>query len=371
MSSKRDYYEILGVERQASDAELKSAYRKLALQFHPDRNPGDRSAEEKFKEAAEAYEVLHDPRKRQIYDQYGHAGLEGTGFTGFGGFEDIFSSFGSIFEDLFGIRGGRHGTRGRAQRGSDLRYDLRLSFMEAAFGVEKFLEVEKRDVCPVCGGTTCEPGTEPEVCSQCQGSGQVTRSQGFFTLRTTCPRCRGAGQIVSHPCTHCRGAGQVNTVRRVSVKIPAGVDTGSRLRLSGEGEAGIGGGPPGDLYVIVHVEPHDFFKREGQDVICQVPVSMVQATLGGEIKVPTLDGEKALQIPKGTQFGDVFRFRGVGIPSLRNGNRGDQIIQVLVRTPTGLNRKQETLLRQFAAIEEGKLGSKLKNMLKGSEKADN
>jgi molecular chaperone DnaJ len=371
MSTKRDYYEVLGVGRQASDAELKSAYRKLALQFHPDRNPGDHTAEENFKEAAEAYEVLRDPRKRQIYDQYGHAGLEGTGFTGFGGFEDIFSSFSSIFEDLFGIRGSRHGSRGRAQRGSDLRYDLGLSFMEAAFGAEKSIEVEKRETCPVCQGTGCEPGTQPETCSQCQGTGQVTRSQGFFTLRTTCPRCRGAGQIVTHPCAHCRGAGQVNTVRRVSVKIPAGVDTGSRLRLSGEGESGIGGGPAGDLYVVIHVEPHDFFKREGRDIICQVPVSMIQATLGGEIKVPTLNGEKALQLPKGTQFGDVFRFRGAGIPSLRNGDRGDQIIQVLVRTPTGLNRKQENLLRQFAEMEDGKLGSKLKNMLKGGAKAVN
>jgi len=338
MGNKRDYYEVLGVGRQASDTELKSAYRKLALQYHPDRNPGDRAAEERFKEAAEAYEVLRDPQKRQVYDQYGHAGLEGSGFTGFGGFEDIFSSFGSIFEDLFGIGGGRRSSRSRAQRGSDLRYDLSLSFMEAAFGVEKAIEVEKRESCPVCSGSGCEPGTSPETCSQCQGVGQVARSQGFFTVRTTCPRCQGSGRTIARPCPHCRGNGQVMAVRRVSVKIPGGVDTGSRLRLSGEGEAGFNGGPPGDLYVVIHVEAHDFFKREGRDVICQVPISMVQAALGGEINVPTLDGKKSLQIPKGTQFGDVFRFHGAGIASLRNGDRGDQIIQVLVRTRSGLNR---------------------------------
>ncbi len=371
MSTKRDYYDVLGVGRQATDGELKSAYRKLALQFHPDRNPGDRSAEEKFKEAAEAYEVLRDPQKRQLYDQYGHAGLEGSGFSGFGGFEDIFSSFGSIFEDLFGMGSGRRNAHNRPQRGNDLRYDLALSFMEAAFGVEKAIEVEKREACPVCSGTGCEPGTGPEICTQCQGTGQVTRSQGFFTVRTTCPRCGGTGRIIAHPCKHCRGKGQVMVSRRVSVKIPGGVDTGSRLRLSGEGEAGLNGGPPGDLYVVIHVEAHDFFKRDGTDVICQVPVSMIQAALGAEISVPTLDGEKTLQIPKGTQFGDVFRFRGEGIASLRNGGRGDQIIQVLVRTPTGLNRKQENLLKQFAEMEAGKLGTKLKNMLRGGARGEN
>lgn len=370
MSNKRDYYEILGVVRQASDAELKSAYRKLALKYHPDRNPGDMSAEEMFKEAAEAYEVLRDPQKRQIYDQYGHAGLEGSGFTGFGGFEDIFSSFGSIFEDLFGF-GGRRSTSNRAQRGSDLRYDLKLSFMEAVFGVEKAIEMEKRELCPACDGSRCEPGTAPETCSQCRGMGQVQRNQGFFTVRTTCPRCGGTGQIVASPCRQCRGNGQVMAAKRVSVKIPAGVDTGSRLRLSGEGEAGFNGGPPGDLYVVVHVEEHDFFKRDGSNVICQVPVSMIQAALGAEISVPTLNGEKNLEIPKGTQFGDVFRFRGAGIPSLRNGSRGDQIIQVLVRTPTSLNRKQEKLLQEFASVEAGKLSSKLKNILKSGAKAAN
>jgi molecular chaperone DnaJ len=370
MSTKRDYYEVLGVGRQASDAELKSAYRKLALQYHPDRNPGDRAAEEKFKEAAEAYEVLRDPQKRQIYDQYGHAGLEGSGFTGFGGFEDIFSSFGSIFEDLFGF-GGRRSGRSRVQRGADLRYDLKLSFMEAAFGVERAIELEKRERCSECGGNGCAPGTGPETCSQCHGIGQVQRSQGFFTVRTNCPRCGGRGQTISQPCRQCRGNGQVMATKRVSVKIPGGVDTGSRLRLSGEGESGVNGGPPGDLYVVVHVAEHDFFKRDGNHVVCQVPVSMIQAALGAEIPVPTLNGEKTLEIPKGTQFGDVFRLHGEGIPSLRNGSRGDQIIQVLVRTPTHLNRKQEKLLAEFASLESGKLSSKLKHILKGSAKAAN
>ena len=370
MSSKRDYYEVLGVGRQASDADLKSAYRKLALKYHPDRNPGDHSAEEQFKEAAEAYEVLRDPQKRQIYDQYGHAGLEGSGFTGFGGFEDIFSSFGNIFEDLFGF-GGRRSGRSRAQRGADLRYDLKLSFMEAAFGVERAIELEKRERCPECGGSGCAPGTSPETCSQCHGVGQVQRSQGFFTVRTNCPRCGGRGQVIAHPCRKCRASGHVMATKRVSVKIPGGVDTGSRLRLSGEGETGARGGPPGDLYVVVHVEEHDFFKRDGNNVICQMPISMIQATLGAEIPVPTLKGEKSLEIPKGTQFGDVFRFRGEGIPSLRNGSRGDQVIQVLVRTPTNLSRKQEKLLAEFASLEPGKLSSKLKNILKTSAKAAN
>ena len=371
MSTKRDYYDVLGVERNASESDLKGAYRKLALKYHPDRNPGDRGAEENFKEAAEAYEVLRDPQKRQIYDQYGHAGLEGSGFTGFGGFDDIFSSFGSIFEDLFGLGGGRRSGRSRVQRGSDLRYDLRLSFMEAAFGVERAIELEKREVCPVCKGSSCEPGTVPETCSQCHGMGQVARSQGFFTVRTSCPRCRGTGQVVAQPCRHCRGNGQVVAAKRVAVKIPGGVDTGSRLRLSGEGEAGVNGGPPGDLYVVIHVDEHEFFKRDGNDVICQVPIPMVQAALGGEIKVPTLNGEKILAIPKGSQFGDVLRFRGEGIASLRNGARGDQIIQLLVRTPTNLNRKQEKLLQEVADLEAGKLSSKLKNILKSGAKAAN
>jgi molecular chaperone DnaJ len=364
MAQKQDYYDILGIGRQAEEAELKAAYRKLALKFHPDRNPDNREAEEKFKEAAEAYEVLRDPQKRSIYDQFGHAGLEGTGFSGFGGFEDIFSSFGDIFEDFFGFGGGRR-TRSRRQRGADLRYDMTLSFMEAAFGTETNIEVEKAAACNACGGSGSEAGTSPEVCSQCRGTGQVTRSQGFFTVRSACYACRGSGQTIAHPCPDCRGVGRVKLRKKVAVKIPAGVDTGSRLRLTGEGEVGAQGGIPGDLYVFIHVEPHEFFERHEYDVVCQVPVSFIQAALGDKLNVPTLTGKKTIEIKKGTQPGDFMRLRGEGIPSLRNGSRGDQIVQFSIRTPTNLNKKQETLLKEFAKLEGGKLSSKIKNILKG------
>jgi len=364
MTNKRDYYEVLGTNRNASEDEIKAAYRKLALKYHPDRNSGNKESEEMFKEAAEAYEVLHDPQKKNIYDQFGHQGLEGSGFSGFRGFEDIFSSFGDIFEDFFGF--GSTGKSGsRAQRGSDLRYDMTLSFMEAAFGTETEIDVRKMDVCHECSGTGSEPGTQPETCSQCGGAGQVSRSQGFFTVRTTCPSCKGIGQTISYPCKNCRGAGQVQVSKKVSVKIPGGVDSGSRLRLTGEGEAGAYGGPQGDLYVFIHVEQHHFFQRDDTNVICQVPISFIQAALGDKIKIPTLTGEKVLEIPKGAQPADIFRFRGEGIPSLRRKSRGDQIIQVDIKTPTHLNKKQEALLKEFAKIESGKLTNKLKNILKG------
>jgi len=364
MSTKRDYYEILGVSRNAADDDLKASYRKLALKFHPDRNPGNKEAEENFKEAAEAYDVLRDTEKRALYDQYGHAGLEGSGFSGFGGFEDIFSSFSDIFEDFFGFSTRRR-SRTRAQRGADLRYDLTLGFMEAAFGTETEIKVEKMVVCPKCNGTRCEAGTSPETCRQCGGVGQITRNQGFFTVRTTCPVCRGVGKAIPHPCAGCRGAGQVVVGKKVSVKIPAGVDSGSRLRLTGEGEPGSYGGPHGDLYVFLNVEAHEFFQRRDTDVICTVPISFIQAALGDKISVPTLNGDKKLRIPKGTQPGDVFYFHGEGIASLRTGRRGDQIIQVDIKTPTHLSKKQETLLKEFAALETSKLSSKLKNILKG------
>jgi molecular chaperone DnaJ len=370
MNGKRDYYEILGVSRSANESDLKTAYRKLALKFHPDRNPGDKDAEERFKEAAEAYEVLHDPRKRQIYDQYGHQGLEGSGFSGFGGFEDIFSSFGGIFEEFFGFGGGRRG-RSRSQRGNDLRYDLTLSFMDAAFGTEKVITIEKMALCPGCNGSGSEAGTRPEGCSQCGGSGQVTRSQGFFTVRTTCPVCRGQGQVITHPCPQCRGSGQKMEEKKVTVRIPAGVDGGSRLRLSGEGEPGPHGGPPGDLYVFIQVESHEFFERNNTDIVCQLPISFVQAALGAEVSVPTLNGERTLKIPKGTQYGDLFRFEGEGIPSLRNGRRGDQVIQTIIKTPSNINKKQEHLLREFEKLEAGKFSNKLKSLLKAAAaKAD-
>jgi len=363
MRTKRDYYEVLGVDRNAGEDTIKASYRKLALKYHPDRNPGDKEAEEQFKEAAEAYEVLRDPEKRNIYDHYGHQGLQGTGFSGFRGFEDIFSSFSDIFEDFFGFGTGRR-SRTAARRGVDLRYDLTISFMDAAFGVDTKIEIEKLENCPTCENTGCEPGTYPEDCRQCGGFGQISRTQGFFSTRTTCPHCRGEGRTISHPCPECRGTGRVERIKKVSVKIPAGVDTGSRLRLTGEGESGTRGGPPGDLYVFINVKPHSFFERRNNDIICQVPISFVQAALGADINVPTLTGEKNLRIPKGTQPGEVFRFKGEGIPALRGYGRGDQIIQVLVKTPTGLTKKQEALLKEFAALESAKLSTKIKKMFK-------
>ncbi|MFZ0725809.1 MAG: molecular chaperone DnaJ [Desulfobacterales bacterium] len=364
MAVKRDYYEALGVNRSATEPDIKAAYRKLALKYHPDRNPDNKAAEERFKEAAEAYEVLHDPHKKSIYDQFGHAGLEGTGFSGFGGFEDIFSSFGDIFEDFFGMGGNRR-SRSRAPRGADLRYDMKISFMQAAFGTETTLDVEKSDACHTCNGGGSAPGTSPEVCGQCRGTGQVSRSQGFFTVRTTCHVCQGAGQTIGSPCPDCRGRGQVRSRKKVDLKIPAGVDTGSRLRLTGEGEAGPRGGPPGDLYVFIHVEPHDFFERHDTDVICRIPISFVQAALGDGLEIPTLNGKKSIEVKKGTQHGDLLRLPGEGIPSLRNGSRGSLIVQYSIRIPTRLNKKQEDLLREFAKLETGKLSSKIKNILKG------
>jgi len=366
MTTKQDYYTLLGVDRNVSESELKKAYRKQALKYHPDKNPGDKGAEDQFKAAAEAYDVLRDPQKRQIYDQFGHQGLEGSGFSGFNGFEDIFSSFGGIFEDLFGSRGGG---RSRRHRGADLRYDLQISFLEAAFGKETDLKLEKMDTCTTCEGGGSEQGHYPETCPDCRGAGQVGRSQGFFTVRTTCPSCRGQGERITHPCNTCRGSGQIKTAKTVAVTIPAGVDNGSRLRLNGEGEGGLYGGPPGDLYVFIHVKPHDFFQRDDCDIACQIPISFIQAALGDEIQVPTLNGEKTLTIPKGTQPGALFRFRGEGVPSLRNGRRGDLLIQVDMKIPTRLTKKQTALLNEFQELEDGKITHKLKKMLKGDQAA--
>ncbi len=367
MTAKRDYYEILGINRNASADEIKAAYRKLALKYHPDRNPGNKTAEESFKEAAEAYEVLHDTQKRTIYDQYGHQGIEGTGFSGFGGFDDIFSSFGDIFEDFFGFRTTK-GSRTRVQRGADLRYNLHLSFMEAAFGTDTEINIEKMEVCSTCNGNACKPGTEPENCRRCGGTGQISSARGFFTVRSICPTCRGKGQSIPYPCPHCNGTGQVMVSKKVAVKIPAGVDSGSRLRLTGEGEAGLYSGPPGDLYVFIAVEPHEFFERDNTNVICRIPISFIQAALGDKIMVSTLNGDKKLEIPKGTQPGDILRFSGLGIPSLRYDRRGDQIMQIIINTPTNLSKKQEELLKEFAKLETSKLSTKLKNMFKGIHK---
>jgi molecular chaperone DnaJ len=349
---KRDCYDILGVSCNASLDEIKKAYRQMALRYHPDRNPNDKDAEEKFKEAAEAYEILRDPNKREIYDAYGYDGLKSTGFTGFRGFDDIFSSFSDIFEDFFGFspRPSRRGAR----PGADLRYDLKISLFDAAFGKETEIEIIKMGRCELCDGTGAQPGSEPQVCPQCHGRGQVSRSHGFFNISTTCSYCRGEGRVISNPCKSCGGVGLVKMRKKVSLQIPPGVDTGSRLRLRGEGEEGERGAPPGDLYVIIYVEPHEFFEREGDDIIWQVPIPFTIAALGGDIEVSTLDGSKKIQIAKGTQPGEIFRLRGEGIPHLHARGRGDEIIQIAVQVPKKLTKRQEELLKEFATLEEEK-----------------
>jgi molecular chaperone DnaJ len=355
--AKRDYYEVLGVDTRASQEEIKKAYRQLALQFHPDRNPGNKEAEEKFKEAAEAYEVLRDSQKRDLYDQFGHAGLEGTGFTGFGGFEDIFSAFGDIFEDFFGFGTRRRGTRNAARPGADLLYDLRLDFTEAAFGTEKEIEIPTSENCESCEGTGREPGTEEESCPMCHGQGQILQSQGFFRISTTCHRCGGQGRIVTNPCRPCNGTGRKKVTHKVLVKVPAGVDTGVRLRIPNQGESGYRGGPPGDLYVRLHVDPHEFFEREGDHLYCRIPISMVQAAVGDTIEIQTLDSTPSVKIPPGTQSGDVIRLRGEGVPSLRGSGRGDLLINIQVKTPVNLNKRQKEILQEFAEIENSKKSS--------------
>ena len=350
---KRDYYEVLGVSRNADGEEIKHVYRKLALQYHPDRNPGDTQAEERFKEAAEAYDVLRDKEKRQIYDRFGHAGLEGRGFTGFSGFEDIFSSFGDIFEGFFGF-GSRHGQTSRGRAGNSLRYDLQLTLEEAFSGREEELVFDRWNGCETCKGSGLAPGSSYQTCATCQGRGQVVRSQGFFQISTTCPMCHGEGHTIADPCGSCGGRGRIRGEKRIKVKIPAGVDTGSQLRLRGEGEPGEQGGPPGDLIVLIHIADHDFFAREGDDLACEIPVAFVQAALGDTVPLPALGEEDPidLEIPVGTQPGKLVRVRGKGMPRLNgHGQRGDLFVRVQVKVPTKLNERQRELLQAFAEAE--------------------
>lgn len=327
----------------------------MALKYHPDKNPDNQEAEEKFKEAAEAYEALSDPEKRKIYDQFGHDGLKGQGFGGgFGGFEDIFSSFGDIFGDFFGGGGGQ-------RTGADLRADVTISFEQAAFGVEETVEVRKHVPCKVCKGSRCKPGSSPVQCGTCHGTGQVVRSQGFFSMQSPCPHCHGTGQLIKDPCRTCHGEGVEIEKKEISVNIPAGVDDGSRLRLRGEGEAAPGM-PSGDLYVFVHVRTHEFFHREGVDVYSQLNITFSQAALGADIEVPLLDDKtKVISITPGTQSGDRYRIQGAGIPQIRGHGRGDQIIQLVVETPKKLNKKQKELLHELAEID----GKPVKEKLKG------
>lgn len=347
MTQKRDYFEILGVERNASEEEIKKSYRKLAMQFHPDRNPGNKEAEERFKEAAEAYEVLCDPEKRDIYTRYGHEGLSGAGYRGFSGFEDIFSSFGDIFGDVFGFSTGRSRSRTGARAGADLRYDLRISFMDAALGATTEINLQKYVLCSSCRGSGCAPGTSTQVCSRCQGRGQVTQSSGFFSISSTCPQCQGQGGVITTPCPECSGGGKVREEKIVQLKIPAGVETGSRLRLRGEGEEGRHGGPNGDLYVFIEVEQHELFERSGNDIYCRVPITFTQAALGGSVEAPTLTGKERIKIPRGTQTGRIFRLKGKGIANLRGYGHGDEVIEAVVTVPTNLTKKQEELLREL------------------------
>jgi molecular chaperone DnaJ len=352
--TKRDYYEILGVSRDADGNEIKRAYRHTALKYHPDRNPGDKEAEEHFKEAAEAYEVLSDREKREIYDLYGHEGLRGTGFTGFGGFEDIFSSFGDIFDGFFGF-GGRSSRRRRARRGNDLRYDLELTLEEAYTGKEEDIVFEKWESCDTCGGSGIAPGSKPAICPNCQGRGETVHSQAFFQIRTTCSTCNGTGEVITDPCTRCKGKGRVKAEKRVLIKIPPGVDTGLKLRIEGEGENGENRGPPGDLFVVIYVKEHDFFVRDGDNLRCQVAVSFVDAALGSEISIPVIDDSEQRQvvIPEGTQPGEIIKLKDCGMPSLRRARqRGDLFVQVMVKTPTNLSQRQCELLMEFGELEK-------------------
>ncbi len=352
--SKRDYYEVLCVERTASEVEIKKAYRRLAMKHHPDRNPDDTEAEAKFKEAKEAYEVLSDAQKRAAYDQFGHAGVEqGAGMGGGpgGNFSDI---FGDVFGDIFG-GGGGGGHRGeRVYRGADLQYNLELSLEEAVHGKTVKIRVPTYVKCNKCNGSGAKKGSSPETCSTCHGVGQVRMQQGFFSLQQTCPTCHGTGKVIKDPCDACHGEGRIQEHKTLSVKVPAGVDTGDRIRLSNEGEAGQNGGPPGDLYVHVHVKPHDIFTREGSDLYCEVPINIATAALGGTLEVPTLDGRITLKVPPETQSGKLFRLRNKGVRSVRGGVQGDLLCRVIVETPVKLNARQKELLEEFqSTLEEG------------------
>ena len=359
--SKRDFYEILGVNRDASDDEIKKAYRKLAMKYHPDRNPDNPKAEESFKEVKEAYEILSDEQKRAAYDQYGHAGVDpqagmGGGFGGFGGagaggFSD---AFGGIFDEIFGAgRAGGGGGRSNVYRGADLRYNLEITLEQAAFGTETKIRIPTMEACEACKGSGAKSGTQPKTCPTCQGSGQVRLQQGFFSIQQTCPKCHGTGKFIADPCGTCHGGGRVKQHKTLAVKIPAGVDEGDRIRLSGEGEHGVNGGPSGDLYVQIHLKAHPVFQREQNDLHCEMPISFTTAALGGEIEIPTLDGAANLKIPAETQSGKIFRLRGKGIKGVRSHNHGDLLCHVVVETPVNLTDRQKELLRELDESSKG------------------
>ncbi len=374
--AKRDYYEVLGIEREAGDEDIKKAYRKLAVKYHPDKNPSDKAAEEKFKEVGEAYEALSDPQKRAAYDQYGHAAFDPRMRAGrSGGFHDPFEIFreafggggtGSIFDDLFG--GASRSDPTGPQRGADLRYDMELSFEEAARGCEKEISVTKLDQCDQCRGSGRTAESKVKACATCGGRGQVVTARGIFSIAQTCPRCEGAGRTIENPCKQCRGTGRRERSTRIKLKVPAGVDTGARLRSSGNGEAGLRGGPAGDLYVVLHVKQHEIFGREGDDLICEVPISFVQAALGAEIDVPTLDGPAKIKIPHGTQTGSVFRLKSKGVKNVQGYGWGDLHVRVSVEVPTNLNPEQRAKLQEFSDLCDRSVNPKTQSFF---EKAKN
>ena len=348
-NTKRDYYEVLGVTRNSAEAELKTAYRKLAMQYHPDRNPNNPAAEEKFKEASEAYSVLSEANKRAQYDRFGHAGLNGgTGFSGFDGSMDINEIFTDFFGDIFGANTGRRRTR--AQQGNDLQADLSIKFEDAVFGTSTQIKMRRLESCKDCGGIGAAPGKGPIICSQCEGRGQMRYQQGFFTVARTCNRCNGSGHLIKDPCLKCKGQGRVVKDRVIDVQVPPGVENGTRIRYTEQGEAGFHGGPPGDLYVALHVEEHDFFEREGNELFCLMPISFPQAALGSEISVPTLYGEYKLRIPEGTQSGERFRIRQKGMPVLNRNTKGDLFVEVRIQTPHRLSKRQKELLEELQSL---------------------
>lgn len=360
MSAKRDYYEVLGAARTASPDEVKKAYRRMAMQYHPDRNPGDKAAEAKFKEVSEAYEVLSDAEKRRVYDQYGHDGMKsafGPGgfdfsrdFTHVSDLQDLFGSLfgdgGGVFEDLFG--GGRRSSRTGPQQGADLRFDLEIEFVDAIFGAVREITLPVNEQCETCKGMGSEPGSSEETCRHCGGRGAVVSASGFFQVRQTCPVCSGSGKMITKPCRECKGAGRLKTRKRLTLRIPAGVETGSRLRLAGRGEGGVRGGPAGDLYVILHVKQHDLFQREGSELLCEIPVPMHVAALGGEVEVPTIDGFATLKVEAGTETGKIIRLRGKGVPNVDGYGRGDMHVRVVVEVPVHLSSKQKKALKEFS-----------------------
>ena len=384
----KDYYDTLGVSKGASETEIKKAYRKLAIKHHPDKNQGDKKAEDKFKELSQAYEVLSDQSKRQQYDQFGHAAFtgagRGAGGGGGGGFHDPFDIFsqvfsgggggggGSIFEELFG-GGGNSRRRSGPMEGADLRYDLEIDFEDAVYGADKKIKIPRMDTCKSCHGSGCSDGSGRETCSHCQGSGQVAMSQGFFSVRQACPICKGEGEMIKNPCRKCHGEGRVRAEKTLKIHIPPGVDTGSRLRVAGEGEGGLRGGSPGDLYVVMHVRPHEVFQRDGLDVLCEIPIEFPTAALGGVVEVPTISGKTKMKIPPGTQNRTVLRLKGKGIPSLRGGRRGDQHLRVFVEVPKNLNKEQKELLKKYSEVQNKSshpimdaFFKKAKNFIKGN-----